>query len=100
MKKEYPDIDLTYIITGIKSTEKTLTNPPADANELILIDRVQEMAEEIGALKYQLKVAKTVIKQVEDNRQTDRPITDFSVKTAGDVKHSTDAPSSKRSARL
>lgn len=100
MKKEYPDIDLTYIITGIKSSEKTLSTPSADINTLMLIDRVQEMAEEIGALKYQLKEAKTAIRHLEENSQTDRSVGDFSTKTAGDVKQSTDVPSSKRSVHL
>lgn len=100
MKNEYQEVDLTYIITGFK----TLPPQPmahsqveGDTTTSILIDKLQQMAEEVGGLKQQLKNAQEVVKQLSsgiDVAPTDR---DWMVKTAGDVDTAKSVPATKHS---
>lgn len=61
MKNQYPGIDLVYIITGEKEEiqpSHVTASSESDVTRL-LMDRIQEMAEEIGRLKYQLNESRT-----------------------------------------
>ena len=75
MKNKYPDTDLEYIITGERAKAQpphTISTPQIESDTTrLLMDRIQEMAEEIGRLKYQLQEARTS--------------NDHRLKSAGDV---------------
>ena len=101
MKNEYPDVDLTYIITGIRVSQTSPAEAPKqDATTQAIIDRMQLMAEEIGALKYQLKEAWATIAQLEEGGRPDNSPDDWSVKTAGDVDASISVPTARPTTSL
>lgn len=102
MKNEYPDVDLTYIITGIRVSQTSPAEAPKqDATTQAIIDKMQLMAEEIGALKYQLKEARATIAQLEEEGgRPDNSPDDWSVKTAGDVDASISVPTARPTTSL
>ena len=101
MKTQYPEVDLTYIVTGMRSTIQSSNAPQSeDVASLVFIDKIQGMAEEIGALKYQLKEAQATIKELKDISKTSGSDGDWQVKTVGDVRPDVSAPSTKHSSPL
>ena len=101
MKNKYPEVDLTYIVTGTRSTTQSPNAPLSeDAGTLVFIDKMQGMAEEIGALKYQLKEAQATIKELKGISETSGSDGDWQVKTVGDVRPDVNAPSTKHSSPL
>lgn len=87
MKNEYPGVNLQYIITGARGAhrEAITTSKEQDnsASMLLALDRIQQMAEEIGSLKHQLAEAK-------------REAAHWKLKSVGGVDVDTTAPVARR----